>query len=58
MTRGYFFQISKEEYKKAMVEGVQSIIGKHETNIVSADVEQAENGTYWLSFIREVKDGK
>ena len=58
MKRGKVFQISKDDYQKALKEGVTSIIGAHEGEIISADVEQAQDGTYWLQFISEVKNGK
>ena len=59
MRQGKFYQISKEEYKKAMEQGVMSIIGAHIHHVISADVEQAEDGTCWLSIIQEWnEDGK
>lgn len=58
MRQGKVYQIGKDDYKKALKYGAQSIIGKHEGKIISADVEQAQDGTYWLSFICEVEYGK
>ena len=58
MRQGFVYQISKEEYKKALAEGAHTLIGSHEGEIISADVEQAEDGTYWLQFIKEVENGK
>ena len=58
MIKGMFYQISKEDYMRAIKSGAKSIIGSHERNIISADVEQAKDGTYWLSYIKEVEDRK
>jgi len=57
MRQGKVFQISKEDYKKALEQGAKALIGAHEGEIITADVEQANDGTYWLSYIREVRNG-
>ena len=57
MRQGFVYQISKEEYKKALAEGAHTLIGSHMGEVISADVEQAEDGTYWLQFICEVSNG-
>ena len=49
-----YYRISRDEYKRALENGATSIIGPHERNIISADVERAKDGTYWLSYIKEV----
>ena len=58
MKQGFVYQISKDEYKKALREGAHTLIGNRKGELISADVEQAKDGPYWLQFICEVNNGK
>lgn len=59
MTRIVTYQISEEEYRKAIIDGAESLISEYVKSkyiISNADVEHS-CGYYYLTFMRSERTG-